>query len=196
MAVLLLTGMRQGELLGLRWKDIDFTSKLIHKRNVVYRGKLVEGLKQTRRTGRARVHEIGMSDIVEGILRFHREHGGRTLFNGPDHFVFCRSDGRALDPDHIRRYVLYPAMEKAGIEVIAHESGLHMFRHTVVSVVAARVGLKQAQDQAGHADIATTANVYTHVDVAQKLTSANALRDAFAAQLLSTVSTAQLSTTN
>src|SRR5262245_119207 len=69
-AVLLLTGLRQGELLGLRWQDLDFTSKLIHKRNVVYRGELIAGLKDTRRTdGRPRKqHVIGMSGLVETIL--------------------------------------------------------------------------------------------------------------------------------
>jgi len=183
LAVLLLTGIRQGELLGLRWQDIDFDQKLINKRYVVYRGQLVEGLKQTRRTGRAKSHVIGMSDLVVNLLRAHQS---SSSFPEMQHFVFCREDGRPLDPDHIRRYVLYPAMETAGIPVVARESGLHMFRHTVVSMVAKRLGLKQAQDQAGHADIGTTSDTYTHVDAEQKLLSADTLQDAFAAHLLPT----------
>jgi integrase len=71
LAVLLLTGMRQSELLGLRWEAIDFDSKLIHKTHVVYRGKLIEGLKQTRRNGKLRKHTVGMAEIVEHILRGH-----------------------------------------------------------------------------------------------------------------------------
>jgi integrase len=180
-AVLLLTGMRQGELLGLRWQDVDFDSKLLWKRNVVYRGRLVEGLKQTRHTGRTKKHVIGMSDMVVNILTTHKKY---SAFTTPESYVFCREDGRPMDPDHLRRYVLYPAMETAGVPLVARESGLHMFRHTVVSVVARRLGIKSAQDQAGHADIGTTADTYTHVDTEQKLESAQALQDTFAAYLL------------
>jgi integrase len=188
-AVLLLTGMRQGELLGLRWMDIDFDSKLIRKTHVVYRGKLIEGLKQTRRTGKPRKHTVGMAPIVEQILRMHQ---GVTLFNKPENFVFCREDGRPLDPDHVRRYVLYPAMEAATIPVVKRESGLHLFRHTVVSEVAKRLGLKMAQEQAGHSDIQTTANIYTHVDTDQKLQAAKALQEAFATHLLPSLESSQL----
>jgi integrase len=188
-AILLLTGMRQGELLGLRWMDIDFDSKLIRKTHIVYRGKLIEGLKQTRKTGKPRKHTVGMSPLVERILRMHQ---GVTLFNKPEDFVFCRGDGRPLDPDHVRRYVLYPAMEAAGIPVVKRESGLHLFRHTVGSDVAKRLGLKMAQDQAGHSDIQTTANIYTHVDAEQKLQAAKALQEAFATHLLPSLEPSRL----
>lgn len=182
--VLLLTGMRQGELLGLRWQDIDFVSKKILKRNVVYRGQLVEGLKQTKRTGEVKKHVIGMCPIVETLLTTRR---ACSLFTTSEDYVFCREDGRPLDPDHIRRYVLYPAMEAAEIPMAAHANGLHMFRHTVVSELAKRGGLKAAQAQAGHANIATTANIYTHVDGEQQDSSALILQEAFAAHLLPTV---------
>ena len=84
----------------------------------------------------------------------------------------------------MRRYVLYPTMQAVGIPVVKWESGLHLFRHTVVSEVAKRLGLKQAQDQAGHADIQTTADIYTHIDAEQKLQAAKALQEAFATHLL------------
>jgi integrase len=89
-----------------------------------------------------------------------------------------------LDPDHMRNYVLYPAMDKAGIERTKHAYGLHMFRHTAISEVAKTLGLKAAQEQAGHRDLATTANVYTHIDLSQKHESAGALELAHAADVL------------
>jgi len=113
--VLFLTGMRQGELLGLRWMDIDFLSKQIIKRNVVYRGQLVEGLKQTKRTGEVKKYVISMCPIVENILVNIKTY---SQFANSECFVFRREDGRPLDPDHIRRYVLYPAMEIAGIPMV------------------------------------------------------------------------------
>ena len=48
-AVLMMTGMRQGELLGLRWKNLDFKSGMITLTHVVYRGQLMKGLKTQKR---------------------------------------------------------------------------------------------------------------------------------------------------
>lgn len=175
-ATLLLTGMRQGELLGLRWMDVDFKSRMIHKTNVVYRGRLVEGLKQTRKTGSLRQHQVGMSDTLKLVLESHL---ATTLHNKPEDYVFCKDTGKPLDPDYMRVSVIYPALKAAEIEVQAYASGLHMFRHTVVSEVAKRMGLKAAAEQAGHAGIEITANVYTHVDSEQKLASAAILGDSF-----------------
>jgi integrase len=129
-----------------------------------------------------------MSSLVEHILTQHQE---TTLYGQSDHFVFCRSnvdkdnpqDHRPLDPDHIRRYVLYPAMKAAKIPIESRGNGLHLFRHTVVSELAKRNGLKAAQDQAGHSDISTTADVYTHIDAEQKLASAKSIQEAFAVAL-------------
>jgi len=176
-ALLILTGMRQGEMLGLRWQDIDFENKMIHKRNVVYRGKLVEGLKETsRKSGKLRRHSIGMSDLLKRILEEHR---AASPFKQSNHFVFCRPEGTALDPDHIRRSVLYPALEAAEIPITKHGSGLHQLRHTCISEVSKRLGLKVASEQAGHADIAITADVYSHVDNETKLAAASVLGTSF-----------------
>jgi len=181
--VLLLTGMRQGELLGLRWQDLDFRDKKILKRNVIYRGRLVAGLKDNKRTGKAREHKIGMSPLVETLLNLRAT---QTKYTGPENFVFCRDaeEGKPLCPDHIRRYVLYPAMETAKIPMKDRENGLHMFRHTVVSELAKRKGLAAAQHQVGHSSINTTANIYNHVDAGQVDDSALALESAFATHLL------------
>jgi integrase len=171
LAVLCMTGMRQGELLGLRWSNIDFKQKLITKTHVVYRGELTPGLKTTSK------HVVGMSPLIEHIVAQHKEH---SPFNQSDCYVFCRADGRPLDPDHVRRYVIYPALTKAGIPQQKRGSGLHMFRHTAASALVERTGdISGAQHQLGHSSIQTTANVYTHVNVGQKLASANALEASF-----------------
>jgi integrase len=54
-----------------------------------------------------------------------------------------------------------------------------MFRHTATSEVHRELGLKFAQDQAGHSDVTTTANIYTHIDVEQKIASAKVLGSVF-----------------
>jgi integrase len=62
----------------------------------------------------------------------------------------------------------------------------------VCSLVAKHGGIKEAQFQAGHADIGTTADTYTHVDSEQAIGIANLLEDQLAAHLLPIVATSQL----
>src|SRR5581483_2450177 len=151
---LLSTGMRQGEILGLRWQDIDFTGNLIYKRNALYRGELQTGLKNTKKKDRTpRQHRVGMSAFLKQVLQQHLE---LTLYKEPEHYVFCRADGAPQDPDHIRNCVLYPAMDRAEIPRQKWGSGLHMFRHSAGSLLYAVTGdLKKTQEQLGHADIQT-----------------------------------------
>jgi len=116
-----------------------------------------------------------MSGALKRILEARRE---VSPFKEPDHYVFCRPDGRPLDPDHIRRSVLYPALEAAEIPFYKHGSGFHQLRHTCISEISKRLGLI-ASEQAGHSDIAITADVYSHVDNESKLQAASLLGDSF-----------------
>ena len=163
-------------MLGLRWQDIDFENRMIHKRNVVYRGKLIEGLKDTSRSSKLRRHSVALSDALKRILEQHR---AASKFTRPENFVFCRPDCRTLDPDHIRRYVLYPALVAAKVPLTSRGSGLHQLRHTCISEVSKRLGLKVASEQAGHSDIQITADVYSHVDNESKLAAASLLGTSF-----------------
>jgi len=95
------------------------------------------------------------------------------------------ANGSPQDPDHVRNCVLYPALDQAGIPRQKWASGHHLFRHSAGSVLYAVTGdLKKTQEQLGHADIQTTANIYTHVDLKQKQQSAEALERALSADLL------------
>src|SRR5262249_51544053 len=96
-ATMPLTGMRLSEILGLRWCDVDFKNRTIHKRNVIFKGKLVEGLKETRRrtAGALREHVIGIPKGLEAFLRQQQE---ASLFTKLEDFVFpSPEDGRPLN---------------------------------------------------------------------------------------------------
>jgi integrase len=82
------------------------------------------------------------------------------------------------------RTCLYPAMKAAEIPMESHANGLHLFRHTVVSMVSKHGGLLAAQHQAGHSNISTTADAYTHVDEEQTQANAQLLQEALAPHLL------------
>jgi integrase len=63
-----LTGCRVGEVLGLRRRSIDFENRLIHFTHVVYRNRLIPGLKETRKRRRRRQLAVGLSDLLARIL--------------------------------------------------------------------------------------------------------------------------------
>jgi integrase len=150
---------------------------------MLYRLKLEAGIKDTRKkdSSAPRKHQVGMPPLLKHVLQ---QHFTLTLYSQPQDFVFCRADGSPQEPDHIRNCVLYPALDKAGVPRQKWASGHHMFRHSAGSVLYAVTGdLKKTQEQLGHADIQTTANIYTHVDLKQKHQSAEALETALVADI-------------
>ncbi len=91
------------------------------------------------------------------------EHRQRSLHSSPDDFVFCKSDGSPLNPDILRRDVLYPALDRLGIPRSTRCAGFHTFRHSAATIVNAQTGnLKLVQKLLGHTNFGTTADVYTH----------------------------------
>ncbi len=158
-----LTGCRVGEALGLRRRSIDFDGRLIHFTHVVYRNQLIPRLKETRKRRRRRQLAVGLSDLLARVLGDLME---ESEFRSPDDFLFHRPDGRPVEPKVFREDILYPAMKRAGIAVESRSTGLHLFRHTAGSLLNKKTSdLKRVQVQLGHADIGTTADVYTHVDL-------------------------------
>lgn len=156
LVTLALTGIRAGELLGLRWFNIDFLRRRITITHSLWRGNL-----QTTKT-ESSDRTLAMPDLLVKTLFEHRS---VSDFEQPDDFVFCQGDGRPMDPDSLRRYGIYPALKAAGVPFKKHASGCHAFRHLVGSVIHKETGsVKLAQKQLGHSNISTTGDIYTHVD--------------------------------
>jgi integrase len=158
-----LTGCRVGEALALRRRSIDIENRLIHFTHVVYRNRLIPGLKETRKRRRRRQLTVGLCDLLARVLE---DLMARSEFLGPDDLLFHRPDGRPVEPSIFRNDILYPAMGRARIPLESRATGLHLFRHTAGSLLNKKTAdLKRVQVQLGHADIGTTADVYTHVDL-------------------------------
>jgi integrase len=169
----MLTGMRQGEAFGLRRMDVDLESKKITASHVLYRGRLLRGLKKHKRARKPRQHQVLIPEMLEVVLRDHME---SSPFQGPEDFLFHKSDGSPVDPDVFRNDVLYPALRQLGIPIVRRGSGFHMFRHTAASLINKETGnMKLSQAQLGHANVQITADVYTHVDETQRKKAAEAL---------------------
>ncbi len=149
-----LTGLRLGELLALQWKHIDFENSKLKVEQSLWEGQIVST------KTRSSVREILFGEVLARQLTNHLQ-GSRNI--GPEDFVFSREAGGPLHPDILRRDVLYPALDRSGISRPSRVSGFHMFRHSAATFLNQQTGnLKLAQKFLGHADITTTANIYTH----------------------------------
>jgi integrase len=136
-------GLRQGELLGLRWADVDLKNNVITVRQSIVRGR-VKGTKSRRH----RTIELGRE--VAAALASHRH------LRGP--FVFCDDYGNRLTNGECK-WPLYRACTAAEIRRI----GWHVLRHTFASHLAMRGAMPSAiQRLMGHATLKMTER-YMHL---------------------------------
>ena len=147
--------VRVGELLALRWSDVDETSQRLHITHGLWRGLLGRPKTKSSRT------TLHIPDKLFGMLLQHKEW---SAFTQPDDFIFCKEDGSPCDPDYLRKQVLYPAMDRMGIKRTSREFGFHIFRHSAGTIVHKETGdLKLAQRLLRHSNISTTADTYVHI---------------------------------
>ena len=150
------TGMRIGEILALRWQDVDLDTKKMTVRHNLWRGQL--GTPKTKASAKTR----NLSDLLVTAFRIQRL---RSRFTHPDDLIFTRRDGSPYDRDWLRESVLYPALDTAEIERKPRQHGFHLFRHTCGSIVYALTGdIRLAKDALAHSRISTTSDIYVHTD--------------------------------
>lgn len=148
--IIVLTGLRIGELLALRWKHIDLEHDVIRVRQTVYEGQF--GAPKTKSSRR----DVPMSQPVREALVAQRN---ETTETEAEQLVFASRNGTPINPKNFLRRVLQPACRKLNLPVISW----HSFRHTHATLLG-EVGesLRTAQAILGHSDLKTTLNVYTH----------------------------------
>ena len=176
---LALTGLRAGELLGLQWKHLCLETGELRVEQSLWNNQVV-----TPKTMSSR-DSIWFDAKLAEVLSEHRNNSPHS---SPDDFVFCKSDGSPLNPDVLRRDVLYPTLDRLRIPRLKGASGLHAFRHTAGSVVEERTGrLKLAQRLLRHSNVSTTADVYTHPSRQSEREAAVALERAYFGDLFPVV---------
>jgi len=145
------TGLRHGELMALRWQDVDLVAGRLMVRQAVCRKKI-----DTPKNGRSR--EVPLSDETIRALKTHRHLRGE--------YVFCLEAGQHFTHDACK-WPLWASCRRAGLRPI----GWHTLRHTFASHLVMRgAPLKAVQELLGHSDITMTMR-YAHL-------SADARRDA------------------
>jgi integrase len=141
-----LTGLRRGELVALRWRDVDFPGQAIRVRANYSFGQLV-----TPKSGKVRSVPM-VPDVAQALARL----GHRALFTADQDPVFAGAAGGHLDASALRRRY-HAAAKRAGLR----ELPFHSLRHYFGSMAVNRASLVQVQSWMGHSHIQTTAR-YLH----------------------------------
>ena len=135
------TGLRRGELLALRWRDVDFAGHTIRVRANWAARQLT-----TPKSGKVRA--VPMAPAVAQELA---ELGTRDRFTDEDDVVFASVVGGHLDPDALSsRY--RTALSRAKLRPLR----FHDLRHTFGTRMIAKADVRRVQEWMGHADIQTT----------------------------------------
>jgi integrase len=175
----MLTGARLGELLAIQWRHVDLDVQKLEIRQSLWEGQLV----QPKTEGSVRVIYFG--PLLLAALTSQRQNSNQ---NGPEDFVFCKEDGSPLNPDVLRRDVLYPTLDRLGIARSRRAAGFHTFRHSAATIVNQKTGnLKLVQKLLGHSNLSTTADVYTHTSVDADRRASLALEEAIYGDLFQVV---------
>ena len=157
-----LGGLRRGELLGLRWADVDFDRGF-----VVVRGSLTPVQGQGLVLGPTKTHQVRIVELGPfGLATLRQQHARQAAVRhllGDDYgdrdLVFADSMGRPLQVSTLYRWVK-AALRRAGLST---STRLHDLRHTHATLLLARGhALPVVSERLGHRDKTTTANLYAH----------------------------------
>ena len=186
----LFSGLRLGEIVALRWKDIDFKNGLLKVNQTLCRVKNFDGNVKgktilsfdTPKTEKSK-REIPLLNEVVISLRAHKARQSTEKLKAGELYndtglVFCNEIGSPIDP---RKFtdIFYKLVEKSGIE----KANVHAIRHTFATRgLENGIELKVMQELLGHSSIALTADTYSHVLKDKKREAINKLQCLISAQ--------------
>jgi integrase len=155
-----MTGLRMGELLALRWRDVDFATQTVR-----VTASYTAGTLGTPKSGLGRAVPL-VDEVAHALVRL----GKRKRWSGPDDLVFVGTAGGHLDGSALRRRYK-KARDVAGLRPLR----FHDLRHTFGSVAIRTADPRELQEWMGHSDFSTT-QIYMHyrprADAARRLSAA------------------------
>jgi integrase len=168
------TGVRRGEILGLRWGDLDLDDGVFHVRQTLIRIRnhdAIEGDRKTRlifqepKTEPSRRTLPIPEEVIEALKRHKAQQAQERLLMGEvyeDHgLVFCQTNGRPIDPRNFTRH-FERLLAQAGLPKIRFHDGRHTFATLMLELGESP---KTVQTMLGHTKIATTLDIYSHVSL-------------------------------
>lgn len=174
--MLLVTGCRRGEIMGLKWDKVDFkTNRVkIDRELIISKSKGVH--ESTTKTNDIRYLTLPTETMVllrkykREQLRLQLANGDRWIDSG---YVFTQDNGDHMNPDSVTGW-LYGFSRRHGLPHI----NPHAFRHTVASVLLANgTDIVTVAAQLGHASASTTENFYAHIIEENKAKASECIAD-------------------
>jgi integrase len=159
--------LRPGELLALRWRDVDLSpdAATVKISRTIYKGKVRNFTKTTQE---GEVQQLPLSELAAAALT---EWGSEATHGKPDDYVFPNSDGGPLNADNYLARVLIPLAKTAGIEHI----NFQQLRRSVATHAQHLGSLKDVSSLLRHKQMQTTEEIYIQTlqatvrDVTEKL---------------------------
>jgi integrase len=162
----LTTGMRQGELLGLQWQDVDLRRSTLHVRRTLtelYDKRADDGPRVTLATGEPKTSRSRRTIVLPPMaVKALIEQRKRLMAEGlsASEWVFPDTTGGPVRKQNLVRRSFKPILQKAGLPDIR----FHDLRHTAATLLlAAGEHPKIVQERLGHSQIALTMDTYSHV---------------------------------
>ncbi len=172
-------GLRRGEAIGLKWSAIDFKNDKIKINHIVTRTLTIVEKDRPKTASSKREYGL-LPEIKEMLLKIRLEQKhNKKLFGNEYHsseYVFTWEDGRSYDPGYVTK-----EFKKVLAKNKFPKMRFHDLRHSCASILYDKGWeLKDIQTWLGHADIQTTANIYTHISKFRKEFMAKDLENTFA----------------
>lgn len=172
-------GLRRSEALGLQWSAIDFDEMTLTICNKVTRGKVdghitevASDTLKTESSNRTYMLNEAVSNYLKSVKM--RQERYVRITNKYIDYVCVNEIGEIIKPD----YVTHAFNDLLAEHKMKHIR-FHDLRHSCIDLVRKKCNLKLAQDYAGHADISTTGNIYSHTDLEEKLEGTDKLTELF-----------------
>jgi integrase len=147
-----LTGLRQGELFGLKWSDIDYKLSVLYVQRT-YHPSYGFSEPKSERGKRA----VQISPHLIGQLKAHQL---ASPYSQASDLVFPNANGRPMDYHNLVSCVFHKALEDAGLRRVR----FHDLRHTYAALmISLGCNIKWLQRQMGHASLSTTMDTYGHI---------------------------------
>lgn len=177
--LLLITGARRGEILGLKWDKVDFTNNQVYICNNILYSADVGIYEDTPKTERSKRYISLPAETMLLLRQYRAWQSAERLRLGEYYqdqgFVFAQDNGGPMHPDSVTTW-LTRFSKRHGLPHV----NAHAFRHTMASMLyfngADSVSISK---RLGHAQVSTTANIYAPVIEAADKKNADILADVF-----------------
>jgi len=162
------TGMRNGELLAVKWRDIDLEAGTLQIKRTVF-----DGTVSPPKTASGR-RTIRLSKLAIAALQEHR---AKATERQTSEWVFGSRAGTLISVHNLHNRSWKPLLERTGLPA---GTRMHDLRHSAATLLLSKgVAVKVVSEMLGHADVSTTLSIYAHVLPDMQSVAADAVDQAF-----------------